>query len=155
MPEIEAQFWLKKTLQEMNPDEWEALCDRCGKCCLLKLEDVDTGKIYTTDVGCKLLDCGKGCCSDYQNRKNIVPDCTQITPQNIHGLSWLPHSCAYKSLAENRPLPDWHPLITGEQDSATIYGQSVAGRIFPEMAIDDEDMADHIIEWADEGATQP
>jgi len=140
-------FWQTKTLEEMTSDEWESLCDRCGKCCLLKLEDVDTAKIYTTDVACKLLDCGTACCTDYPHRKRHVPDCTLLTPQTVPTIHWLPASCAYRLIADNRPLPSWHPLITGDPHSTRKSGNSVAGRVFPELAIDDEDMADHIYDW--------
>ena len=140
-------FWQTKTLDEMTADEWESLCDRCGKCCLIKLEDADTAEIYTTDVACKLLDCGTAQCTNYKQRKRHVPDCTMLTPQTVSSIHWLPASCAYRLVANGQPLPSWHPLMTGDAHSTTSSGNSVAGRVFPEEAIDDEDMIDHIYDW--------
>lgn len=149
MSEEQSRFWEVKSLAEMSDAEWESLCDRCGKCCVLKLEDVDSGEVFSTDVGCKLLNCATASCSNYPERKKFVPDCTQITPQNIKDLHWLPRTCAYRLIAENKPLYEWHPLVTGDISSTRKSGKSVAGLIFPEGAIDDEDMVDHIYNWDD------
>jgi uncharacterized cysteine cluster protein YcgN (CxxCxxCC family) len=140
-------FYETKTLLQMTPEEWESLCDGCGKCCVLKLEDVDTGIIYSTDVGCKLLDCRTARCSDYHNRKEQVPDCVVLTPETLENYSWMPESCAYRRLSEGRGLPDWHPLISGSYNSVIAAGHSVAGQIFPEASVDEADMADHITDW--------
>ena len=125
-------FWQHTTLDEMTPTQWESLCDGCGKCCVLKLEDFDTNEIYYTDVGCKLLDCKTARCCDYQNRKVRVPDCIVLSMENLPRLRWM---------------PDWHPLISGNPMSTVATGQSVAGCIFPETAIDEEDLPDHITNW--------
>ena len=140
-------FWKQKKLEDLNSAEWESLCDGCGKCCVLKLEDIDTGDIHYTDVGCKLLD-GESCqCSDYTNRKALVPDCVILTPQGRDALHWMPASCAYRLLNEGKPLPDWHPLVTGNADSTRLSGNSVAGQIVPETSVAEIDMPDHIREW--------
>jgi len=141
------QFWKHKTLSEMTSDEWESLCDGCGKCCVLKLEDADTGHIYYTDVGCKLLDCDNSRCMDYAGRKAIVPDCVVLSPENLDTLSWMPMTCAYRLLNEGEDLPHWHPLITGDPDSPRKAGHSVAGQIVPEAEVKERDMIDHIREW--------
>lgn len=141
------KFWETKSLSEMTPEEWESLCDGCGKCCVLKLQDEDTDEIFSTDVGCKLLNCQTAKCSNYANRKSIVPDCIILTAETLSQLSWMPKTCAYRRLDEGKSLPDWHPLITGQADSPKQAGHSVAGRIFPETAIADEDMPDHITDW--------
>ena len=140
-------FWQHTPLDEMTPTQWESLCDGCGKCCVLKLEDVDTNDIYYTDVGCKLLDCKTARCCDYQNRKDHVPDCVVLSMDNLPQLRWMPASCAYRLLYEGKSLPDWHPLISGNPMSPVAAGQSVAGRIFPETAIDEDDLPDHITNW--------
>jgi uncharacterized cysteine cluster protein YcgN (CxxCxxCC family) len=140
-------FWQHTSLDEMTPTQWESLCDGCGKCCVLKLEEFNTNEIYYTDVGCKLLDCKTARCCDYQNRKDRVPDCIVLSMDNLPKLRWMPASCAYRLLYEGKSLPDWHPLISGNPMSTVATGQSVAGRIFPETAIDEEDLPDHITNW--------
>ena len=137
-------FWQNTPLDEMTPTQWESLCDGCGKCCLLKLEDVDNNEIYYTNVGCQLLDCETARCRDYQNRKDKVQDCIVLSMDNLPKLRWMPTSCAYRLLYEGKSLPDWHPLISGNRISPIAAGQSVAGRIFPETAIDENDLFDHI-----------
>ncbi|MHB1110980.1 MAG: YcgN family cysteine cluster protein, partial [Devosia sp.] len=110
-------FWDEKTLEEMSPEEWEALCDGCGRCCLMKLEDEDTGEIYTSDVHCRLLD-GESCnCTDYPNRLAEVPDCIKLSPQNVRTISWIPRTCAYKRIADGKGLAWWHPLISGDPET--------------------------------------
>ena len=131
----------------MNDEEWESLCDRCGKCCVLKIEDADTGEIHYTDVACQLLDCGKATCMNYAERKQTVPDCVSLTPENLSSLQWMPGSCAYRRLFEGRGLPEWHPLLTNDPDSTRKAGHSVAARVLPEGAVETADIIDHITEW--------
>ena len=107
------KFWENKKLHEMNSSEWEALCDKCGKCCVIKLEDYDTKEIHYTNVSCKLLCEKTALCKDYDNRKAIVPDCKILTPDNLKNLEWMPNTCAYKLLNDGDPLPSWHPLVSG------------------------------------------
>ena len=140
-------FWQHTPLDKMTLTQWESLCDGCGKCCVLKLEDIDTNNIYYTDVGCKLLDCETARCRDYGNRKDRVPDCIVLSMGNLPQLRWMPDSCAYRLLYEGKSLPDWHPLVSGNPTSPVIAGQSVAGRIFPEAAIDEDDLPEHITNW--------
>ncbi len=106
-------FWKTKTLTEMSRDEWESLCDGCGRCCLNKLEDEDTGKFLYTRAACKLLDVKTCRCTDYPNRAARVPDCVTLTPENVGELGWLPQTCAYRLLDEGKSLPWWHPLVSG------------------------------------------
>lgn len=140
-------FWKNKQLSEFTHEEWESLCDGCGKCCVLKLEDVDTKAVYYTDVACKMLDCQSGRCRDYAKRKQQVPDCIQLTSEKIEQLAWMPKTCAYRLVYEGLNLPDWHPLISGSADTVAWAGHSVAGQVFPEGSVEDEDMADHIKDW--------
>ena len=140
-------FWETKPLGELSLSEWESLCDKCGKCCVLKLEDIDTEFVYYTDVACKMLDCKTGYCSDYAKRKEHVPDCIKLSPQSIELLPWMPKTCAYRLIYEGKKLPHWHPLISGSADTVKKAGHSVAGQVFPEGSVEDEDMTDHIRDW--------
>src|SRR5882757_6323932 len=127
--EQEGFFWKTKTLEEMSNAEWESLCDGCARCCLEKLEDEDTGKIYFTHVSCKLLDAGLCACKDYKHRSDKVPDCVRLSPENVRTLNWLPPSCGYKLVAEGRDLYWWHPLISGDPNTVHEAGVSVRGRV--------------------------
>lgn len=122
-------FWKRKRLSEMTAAEWEALCDGCGKCCLAKLEDEDTGAIHWTSVACRLFDAGLCRCTDYERRLERVADCVRLTPQNVTTLSWLPATCAYRLVAEGRDLHAWHPLVSGSRDSVHEAGISVRGKV--------------------------
>ena len=141
----DAPFWRRKTLAEMTPAEWESLCDGCGKCCLHKLEDEDTGEIAHTNVACRLLDIGTCRCSRYAERQRLVPDCVQLDPGNVGALKWMPSTCAYRLLAEGKDLPAWHPLVSGDPDSVHRAGISVRGRCIPERKAGD--LFDHIVMW--------
>ena len=141
-------FWDDKSLEEMSVAEWEALCDGCGRCCLMKLEDEDTGEIYNSDVRCRLLN-GDTCkCSDYKNRQSKVKDCIKLTPQNVTEIDWIPKSCAYRRIAEGRGLAWWHPLVSGDARTVVEAGISVSGRVIAETEVAEEDLVDFMIEWA-------
>ena len=120
-------FWKQKRLDEMTRAEWESLCDGCGKCCLLKVEDEDTGEVTATNIACRLLDLERCRCSSYRDRRAHVPDCIRLTVRNIESFGWLPRTCAYRLLAFGDDLPDWHPLVTGDPESVHRAGISVRG----------------------------
>lgn len=128
----EAPFWQTKSLTELNDQEWESLCDGCGKCCLHKLEDVDTGEIAFTNVVCRLMDMGTCQCTRYKDRGRLMPDCVILTPEKLEQLNWMPSTCAYRLMHEGKPLPDWHPLISGDRDSVHRVGASIRGRAISE-----------------------
>ena len=141
-------FWRRKTLGEMTEAEWESLCDGCGRCCLNKLEDDDTGRIYYTDIGCRLLDAHACRCHDYENRSAQVDDCVRLTADNIGELNWLPPTCAYRLVGEGRDLYWWHPLVSGDPDSVHAAGISVRGRVFAlEDSWPDDALEDRIVNW--------
>ena len=141
------RFWETVPLTKMTEDEWEALCDGCGKCCLNKIEDADTGEVFLTRVACRLLDDQSCQCGQYEIRKRLVPECIQLSPENIADHAyWMPATCAYRLLWQGRTLPDWHPLLTGDPESVHAAGISVRGMTVPEFEVDEEDWEDHIIE---------
>ncbi len=139
------RFWLTTPLKEMSTTQWEQLCDGCGLCCLNKLEDEESGKIYLTRVACNLLDKCSAQCRDYGNRFSLAPNCTQLTPEMAETASWLPSTCAYKRLAEGRPLLAWHPLISGEADSVRKANISICGKVIHECEVGDREYADFIL----------
>ena len=134
-------FWERKSLAEMTRVEWESLCDGCGLCCLVRLEDEATGEVMPTRVHCRLFDSQACRCTDYDHRKHYVPDCIKLTPHNIDALDWMPKSCAYRRLHEGKTLPRWHPLITGDPESVHRAGVSVRGQTISEMALEDPEDA--------------
>ncbi len=142
-------FWQQKSLAEMSTAEWEALCDGCGKCCLHKLEDEDTGECFYTRVACRYLDENSSRCGCYSERLQRVPDCTKLTLADIDKFHWLPASCAYRLLANRQPLPDWHPLVSGDPDSVHRAGASVRGRCLSEEQVHPDDLEAHIVHWVD------
>ena len=125
----ELPFWKTKSLSQMSPSEWESLCDGCGKCCLSKLEDEDTGEIHWTSVACRLFDAGACKCRDYPNRTKKVHDCVRLTPDNVGTISWLPSTCGYRLVSECKDLFDWHPLVSGSPNSVHEAGVSVRGKV--------------------------
>ena len=137
-------FWKTKSLAEMSRAEWESLCDGCGRCCLNKLEDEDTGQYLYTRAACKLLDLDTCRCTDYANRHARVPDCVALTPENVGGLGWLPATCAYRLLEEGKPLPWWHPLVSGRPDTVAEAGITVAGEAYSEEGITVDELVDHL-----------
>lgn len=134
----------------MSTEEWESLCDHCAKCCLIKLEDEDSGDLYYTNIVCRLLDMENCHCKEYQRRAALVPDCVDLKQeQDLTALNFLPATCAYRLLAENKDLPQWHPLVSGEPESVFKAGHSVRGRVFTEF--DNLELEDHIVEWPLQG----
>lgn len=121
------RFWEDVPLDKLDRAQWEALCDGCGKCCIHKLEDEDTGELHPTNVACRLLDRRSGQCSNYKHRHAFVPECIRLTPAKLKQLDWLPPTCAYVLRAEGKPLPEWHYLVSGDRESIHVAGKSVRG----------------------------
>jgi uncharacterized protein len=141
-------FWQRKRLTEMTRAEWESLCDGCGRCCLVKLEDEDTDDIYFTSVGCRLLDAGTCRCRDYAHRSDKVDDCVRLTPKVVGEIGWLPPTCAYRLLDEGKDLYWWHPLVSGDPDTVHQAGISVRGRVSDsEDDVPDEQLEKRIVDW--------
>jgi uncharacterized cysteine cluster protein YcgN (CxxCxxCC family) len=141
-------FWQEKTLEEMTPHEWESLCDGCGRCCLVKLEDEDTGRIHFTDVACHLFNEATCRCRDYKNRQKRVHDCVKLTPAEVRRITWLPPTCAYRLVREGRDLMWWHPLVSGDPATVAEAGISVNGRVSgSEEEFTDTELLDRIVSW--------
>jgi uncharacterized protein len=138
-------FWKTKALSEMTHEEWESLCDGCGKCCLHKLEDEDTGNVYYTNVACRLLNLNTCRCTKYPKRTHLVPECLDLKQHDISEFSWLPSTCAYRLVAEGEELPNWHPLVSGKSSSVIDAGVSIISFAVAESQVDD--FEDNLIEW--------
>lgn len=141
-------FWKTKSLEQMTNDEWESLCDGCARCCLIKLEDEDSHDIYFTNVVCKYLDQDKCQCTQYADRNSLVPSCVIVTPE-IAKEPWLPDTCAYRLLAEGKPLPHWHHLISGNAISVHEADISVRYCAVSEEYVHPDELVEHLIHWED------
>ena len=130
-------FWKTKPLNAMSREEWESLCDGCGRCCLHKLEDMDTGELFYTNIACKLLDIDKCSCKNYAERFDLVSDCMSVEQDLYAMLKWLPSTCSYRLVAEKKDLPDWHPLVSGSSETVHEYGISVRNIAISEDQVDD------------------
>lgn len=155
MPDPKAPFWETTPLAEMSAAEWESLCDGCGRCCTVKLEDEDSGEIHQTRLACKLLDISQCRCKDYANRHRKVHDCVVLTPDNVLTLKWLPKTCAYVRLAEGKPLAWWHPLVSGDPTTVHQAGISVQGKVRSESRIAEHNFDRYVVPpFADEPVSE-
>jgi hypothetical protein len=139
-------FWKTTKLSQMTRAQWESLCDGCGKCCLNKLIDDDTGELFFTNAACHQLDLRNCRCKDYANRHDLVPDCVKLTPRNINKIDWLPETCAYRLVRDGKDLAWWHPLVSGDRNTVHKAGISVRGRAISEAKAGP--LENHIIDWA-------
>jgi len=139
---LEKSFWETKTLAEMSQKEWESLCDGCGKCCLIKLEDADTKELFYTDVSCHLLDARTCQCKDYPHRRKLVDDCLQLEVDDVEDFKWLPKTCSYRLLHEDKSLPKWHYLISGDRNTVHEKKMSVKNCV-----VSEKEVAEHIVYW--------
>ncbi len=138
-------FWLTTPLDKMTSSQWESLCDGCALCCLHKLEDEDTGDVYYTDVHCRYMEQDTCRCTVYHTRQEKVPHCVWLTPDQAKEFHWLPETCAYRLVAEGKPLFDWHPLVSGDRESVHMAGISIRNKGIPDDRIPEEEWEDRII----------
>ena len=141
------RFWETKSLEELDDEEWEALCDGCAQCCRLRFQDSETDQLVTTTLVCALLDLPTRRCSNYPNRHTLVPDCVELTPKNARTFDWLPDTCAYRRVAKGQPLEDWHPLISGTNETVTRAGVSVTDQVISAANVHPKDIESHILKW--------
>lgn len=142
------RFWEQKSLAEMDQQEWESLCDGCAKCCLHKLEDEDSGEVFYTKVVCRYMD--EQCrCTEYQQRNVLVPNCVWLKPEDVAEFHWLPQTCAYRLVAQGKPLPDWHHLVSGDANTVHEAGVSIKGRALSEDYVHPDGFEEHIIHWVE------
>ncbi len=140
------RFWETIPFDQLNSKQWEQICDGCAQCCAHKLQDEETDEVFLTNVVCQYLDQNKCQCSVYGDRHVHVPDCIKITPENAKALPWIPDTCGYKLLANGQPLPDWHPLMTGDSESTKNADMTITGKVISEADIDIDDLEDFIVE---------
>jgi uncharacterized cysteine cluster protein YcgN (CxxCxxCC family) len=147
-PDPAAPFWKTTALEEMSPEQWESLCDGCGRCCLVKLEEDETDRTFFTDVACFMLECHSCQCSDYPDRKRHVPDCVTLTPALVRSIEWLPPTCAYRLVADGEDLYWWHPLVSGDPETVHHSGISVRGKVtVNDLQVADGEWEDHVVRW--------
>lgn len=142
-------FWTAHKLSELTREQWESLCDRCAKCCLLKLDFEDTGELCYTHIVCRYFDEQTSLCSCYGERTVKVPTCVELTPENLAQVHYMPATCAYRLLSEGKSLPEWHHLVSGSPETVHEAGVSICGKVLSEDLVDPDDWEEHIIEWVE------
>lgn len=143
-------FWRTRALADLSREEWESLCDGCGRCCTNTLEDEETGELFATRVACRLF-CNKtGGCGDYPNRKAKVSECIQISAENVGEMDFLPPTCGYRLVWQGQDLPDWHHLVCGDREEVHRRGFSVRGQTISEATIPADLLEDYLHDWPDD-----
>ena len=137
-------------MTEMTSEEGESLCDGCARCCLHKLEDVETEKVHYTAIVCRFLDQDECKCTQYERRSELVPDCVKLTPVGALDYAWLPNTCAYRLVAEGKDLEWWHPLVSGDQETVHEAGISVKGKCVSELYVHPDSVEEQIIHWVEQ-----
>ncbi len=143
---LRERFW-EKPLSELNAEEWEKLCDGCGRCCLKKFSDTDSNAIIYTRVVCRYFEQENSSCGCYRERAELVSDCLNVKNMDLESASWMPDTCAYRLRFENKPLFDWHPLLAGSRDAMLVAGLAISGRVISEEYVHPEGFEEHVIRW--------
>ena len=144
-----SEWYNTLSLEQLDEQQWEALCDGCAKCCLHKLEDEDSGEIFYTRIRCRYLDEATCRCSDYSRRSELVPNCIHLNRDNARDLTWLPSTCAYRLRGAGEPLPQWHPLVSGRDASVHEAGISIRGRALSDEYVHPEGYDEHVVNWVE------
>lgn len=142
-------WWNEQPLEALTVDQWEALCDGCAKCCLHKLEDAGTGKVYYTKIRCQFMNADSCQCECYDQRSERVPECIDLKKHEVSSLHWLPSTCAYRLRSEGKPLPDWHYLVSGDRNSVHRAGVSIRGRAISDEFVHPDGYDEHIVKWVE------
>ena len=145
------RFWETTPVHDLTSAQWESLCDGCGRCCTQVVEDEDTGDFHRLAVSCRLLDTSSARCTDYPNRRSLVPGCIVMTPKLAATAPWLPRTCAYRKLALGEPLSWWHPLVSGSPETVHEAGISVRGRVTSEEFVDEDEALDYELDEPSSG----
>ncbi|PHS17522.1 MAG: hypothetical protein COA86_09525 [Kangiella sp.] len=140
------RFWETIPFDQLDQKQWESLCDGCGQCCAHKLQDDETEEVFLTNVVCQYLDHQTCHCSVYENRHQYVPDCIKITPENAKTLNWIPETCAYRLVANGKPLPEWHPLVVGDRASTKQANMTILNKVISEEDVEMDDLEDYLVE---------
>ncbi|NSW51562.1 MAG: YcgN family cysteine cluster protein [Anaerolineae bacterium] len=140
------KFWQETSLKYLTLEQWESLCDGCARCCLYKIQDIDTDELFYTNVACRFLEAETCRCTDYIHRHDIMPTCIILTPRNLAEIDWMPETCAYRLLNEGKPLRWWHPLNSHGPDSVRAAGISICGKYLPEEQADMDHLENYIVE---------
>ena len=146
---MDERFWERKPLTALNRREWELLCDGCARCCLLKMEDEETGQLYYTRIVCRHLNLDTGRCGVYAQRTRLVPTCHRLSADTLEQIYFMPRTCAYRLLAEGKPLPPWHPLVAGNREQMQQAGITLQGRVLSERYVHPDGWDEHVIDWVD------
>jgi uncharacterized cysteine cluster protein YcgN (CxxCxxCC family) len=144
-----SEWYNTLSLEQLDEQQWEALCDGCAKCCLHKLEDEDSGEVFYTRVRCRYLDEATCRCSDYSRRSELVPNCIHLSRDNARDLTWLPSTCAYRLRGRGEPLPQWHPLVSGRDASVHEAGISIRGRAVSDEYVHPDGYDEHVVNWVE------
>ena len=149
-----SSFWEEKALHEMNSEEWELLCDGCARCCMIKLEEAQSGEVHYTSLTCELLDLDTCRCTRYPDRHKLVPGCVELTPVTAEQFDWLPDTCAYRRLAKGQQLLWWHPLVSGDPQTVHEAGISVFGKTLSVGTVHSDEHEQHIIRWVEASSNE-
>ena len=140
------KFW-EKPLSELDAQEWELLCDGCGRCCLKKFADDASEEIFYTRIVCRYLEQDSHRCGCYEERTKRVPECLDVKKMDMQFVNWMPDTCAYRLRFQDKDLFDWHPLLAGSREKMESENIAITGKVISEEYVHPEGFEEHIIRW--------